>query len=499
MKFSYSVLGLGVLIGGCALVSGESRSKNSAAGAAHDETPDSKYIDDVGAPSDLPSIRVTPVDQGTVSIPGPNGDPIKISYAEVGGVRISEGDIVIPKTIESATSIGRAWPGGIVPYVIDTTLPSNDRATAAMQEWTNKTRITFVPRTNEVDYVNFRASNGCSAAVGQQGGQQFVNLNTGEAATSVAAVGVDRSTTPARVVWLYKRGYATAGDLTFTDSISSHFRVLLPPGKAMAAVIDIAFASNGHMFTFFDDGTYSEGTAEDTSAYAQPKPYAVATGHVASDAVGFAIDASDAVYAYYSDGTYSSGTAADVAATTDATAFALAPGKAPTDVAKVDFINGAFVVFYNEVGAAPDGGGAPPVVAMTHTTGTAAALAATAATPAKTFFTGNCGVGEAVHEIGHVVGLFHEQTRFDRDDHVNIIWANIDPASQYNFEKHPKVVGTDTGDYDFGSIMHYAPTAFSINGQATITKKDGSSFVQNTLVLSDGDVGGVAAMYGAKP
>lgn len=486
MKLIYAAFGIGLV--GCALV-GSEHSKNSPAGAAQDEIPQGKYVDDVGAPSDLPNNRYSADAPHVTELPGPNGDPIRVTWAEVSGVHISEGDIVIPKTVTSATSIGRHWPGGVIPYVIDTSLPSNDRVTTAMAEWTSKTRITFVPRTNEVDYIHFRAASGCSSPVGQQGGRQFVNLNTGEAASSVAAVGVDRTQNPARVVWLYKRGYATAGDLTLTDKISSHFRVILPPGKAMASLIDIAFASNGHMFSFFDDGTVAEGTAEDMSAYAQPKAYAVAAGHAPTDIVGFAIDDADAVYAYYKDGTYSAGTSADLAATSDAQPFTLAPGKAPTDVAKVDFINGAPVVFYNELGAVPDGGTTAPIVAMTHLSGT---------TLSKTLFTGNCGVGETIHEIGHSVGLFHEQTRFDRDDHVNIIWANIDPASQFNFEKHSKVVGTDTGDYDFGSIMHYAPTAFSINGQPTITKKDGSSFVQNDAVLSPGDVGGVAAMYGAK-
>jgi len=116
----------------------------------------------------------------------------------------------------------------------------------------------------------------------------------------------------------------------------------------------------------------------------------------------------------------------------------------------------------------------------------------------KPSFTGHCGTGATIHEIGHSIGLFHEQTRHDRDDYVNIIWDNIDPDQRFNFEKHSKVVGTDTGPYDFGSIMHYGPTAFSANGEKTIVRKDGKDFEEQRDGLSDGDLLGVEAMYGKR-
>lgn len=102
-------------------------------------------------------------------------------------------------------------------------------------------------------------------------------------------------------------------------------------------------------------------------------------------------------------------------------------------------------------------------------------------------------LGIAVHEICHALGLWHEQSREDRDRNVRIVWANIQEGRQHNFNQHI-TDGDDIGGYDFGSIMHYGRTAFSRNGQDTIVSLGGQGIGQRGG-LSAGDIAAIRAMY----
>lgn len=104
-----------------------------------------------------------------------------------------------------------------------------------------------------------------------------------------------------------------------------------------------------------------------------------------------------------------------------------------------------------------------------------------------------CGVGSAIHEIGHSLGLWHEQGRADRDQFIRIIEDNILQQAKHNFGLH-SADGDDIGIYDFGSIMHYPSTAFSKNGQPTIVTLNGESIGQRNG-LSRGDIETAKSIY----
>ncbi|XP_014822480.1 PREDICTED: meprin A subunit beta-like, partial [Poecilia mexicana] len=77
------------------------------------------------------------------------------------------------------------------------------------------------------------------------------------------------------------------------------------------------------------------------------------------------------------------------------------------------------------------------------------------------------------HEILHALGFHHEQSRYDRDDYVRIVFANILSGREHNFDK----VGSDNSTthgvpYDYMSVMHYGRNAFTNGSGDTIITID---------------------------
>ncbi|XP_018027935.1 astacin-like metalloprotease toxin 5 [Hyalella azteca] len=65
----------------------------------------------------------------------------------------------------------------------------------------------------------------------------------------------------------------------------------------------------------------------------------------------------------------------------------------------------------------------------------------------------NCPERGPTHEIGHALGMKHEQARSDRDDNIIVYMANIKPGMEHNYDKAPTI--NFEVPYDYYSLMQY--------------------------------------------
>lgn len=110
--------------------------------------------------------------------------------------------------------------------------------------------------------------------------------------------------------------------------------------------------------------------------------------------------------------------------------------------------------------------------------------------------------GTVIHELCHALGLFHEMSRSDRDDYVEILWNNIESGKEHNFKTYSQMgnPGADVAAFNYMSIMMYSPHSFGkmVNGveQQTIRRRDGQSYPSQSFYLADTDIATLRAIYG---
>lgn len=83
--------------------------------------------------------------------------------------------------------------------------------------------------------------------------------------------------------------------------------------------------------------------------------------------------------------------------------------------------------------------------------------------------------GILIHEIMHTLGFFHEHSRPDRDEYLNIFLENVEENKKYNFVKlNASQYPYDVAEFpfDFKSIMIYGEDAFSKNSAPTMMPKE---------------------------
>ncbi|XP_069077860.1 embryonic protein UVS.2-like [Pleurodeles waltl] len=105
--------------------------------------------------------------------------------------------------------------------------------------------------------------------------------------------------------------------------------------------------------------------------------------------------------------------------------------------------------------------------------------------------------GITQHELNHVLGFVHEQTRSDRDEYVDIIWKYIPQVYVSNFVKVEPETNNLGLAYDYSSVMHYGRYAFTnTSGQPTILPKpDSTQDIGQRYGLSSLDIVKINKLY----
>uniref|UniRef100_A0A3B4VD95 Meprin A subunit n=1 Tax=Seriola dumerili TaxID=41447 RepID=A0A3B4VD95_SERDU len=104
----------------------------------------------------------------------------------------------------------------------------------------------------------------------------------------------------------------------------------------------------------------------------------------------------------------------------------------------------------------------------------------------------NCDrIATIEHEFLHALGFWHEQSRADRDDYVNIMWDRISDGKEHNFNTYNDTTSSSLGvPYDYGSMMHYSKNAFRNGTEPTIVTKIPafSDVIGQRMEFSDSDL-----------
>jgi hypothetical protein len=112
---------------------------------------------------------------------------------------------------------------------------------------------------------------------------------------------------------------------------------------------------------------------------------------------------------------------------------------------------------------------------------------------------GSCTVATIVHELGHTVGLWHEQSRLDRNTFISVNYGNLIKGSISNFNQIYDNAQTFGTLFDYGSIMEYPAFSFSRNGGPAMESIPAGIPLSNQTGYTATDIDGIERLYGNAP
>jgi hypothetical protein len=109
-----------------------------------------------------------------------------------------------------------------------------------------------------------------------------------------------------------------------------------------------------------------------------------------------------------------------------------------------------------------------------------------------------CTVGTILHEMGHAIGLWHEQSRPDRNTYISVNYGNLIKGSISNFNQIFDNAQTPTL-FDYASIMEYPALSFSRNGGPAIESIPAGIPLSNSTGYTAADIDGIERLYSNAP
>jgi hypothetical protein len=355
---------------------------------------------------------------------------------------------------------GAKWPNKRIPYYIDPALPpaATPLINAAIAEWEALTDIELEAWQGlDFNYVRFTNGDKCWSEVGRIGlGQQDITVTT--AKTPAQIIGSSFSQNDTVYTW-YDDGMVTAGTYDRLDTTRPQRLFSLPFGYRIEDVVGIAIRkSNDHVFVWYADGKMSEGTSEDFDQHSAPIPYDWGN-RPTSSIIEIDIASNGDVYTWFRTNQVTRGDFVRYNAVEGATPFTI--GEPISNIRGMGISpNGQWVYTWLTDG--------DPVYGDVRVGDKNLLDGGTL--PSSTFRSaGGCSESSLIHEIGHTVGLKHEQQRCDRDNYVTVFTDYIKPDKVGNYTKLCDLLNfTAIGPYDTTSRMHYGSYSNSTDGRPNL-------------------------------